>query len=68
MVRSPILFGKELDYCAIKQYDGPLNAELRLLFTKQSPHGFSDACISHQLAVKGEGVLEVICDSSQIRK
>lgn len=68
MVRPSILFTKELDYCPIKQCGGTLNAELRLVFTKQSPCGFSDAYISHQLAVKGEAVLEVMCDSSQILK
>lgn len=52
----------------MKQYDGTLNAELRLVFTKQSPCGFSDAYVSHQLAGKGEGVLEVMCGSSQILK
>lgn len=68
MIRSSILFTKELDYCPIKQYDGTLSAELKLVFTKQSPCGFSDAYVSHQLAVKGESVMEVICDSSQILK
>lgn len=52
----------------MKQYDGTLTAELRLIFTKQSPCGFSDAYVSHQLAVKREGMLEVIRDSSQILK
>lgn len=52
----------------MKQYDSTLNAELRLAFTKQFPSVFSDAYISQQLAVKGEGVLEVVCDSSQTFK
>lgn len=52
----------------MKQYDSTLNAELRIAFTKQFPSGFSDAYISQQLAVKGEGVLEVVCDSSQTFK